>query len=140
MSERPESTESVSIELADLLFELRRRTWTIVRWGPECSPQLIAGTFKWHTCVDVFILRSETDATAYRVPTVDGTGVFNPEAVSYQYHHRPLWTLRAILALPGPEDPGAPYWLELPTYPECGIPEGLEKPVLIRPLSPYPRG
>lgn len=140
MPESPEPTKGVSVELPDLLFELRRRNWTLVRWGPECSPQLIAGTFKWQTCVDVFILRSETDATAYRVPTVDGTDVFNPDAVSYQYHHCPLWTLRAILSLPDPEEPDAPYWLEPPTYPECGIPEGLETPVLIRPLSPYPCG
>lgn len=131
---------SFSLELTELMSELRRRRWTLIRWGTEFSPQLIAATFKWPTCVDVLILRSETDATAYRVPTADGTGVFNPEAVSYQYHHCPLWTLRAILALPDPEEPGAPYWLEAPTYPECGIPDGLEKPVLIRPLSPYPRG
>ncbi len=95
----------------------------------------MAAMFKHQTCADVFILRSEHQATAYRVPTLDDTGVFNPQNVTYQYHANPLWTLRAILALPAPGHPDAPIGIEVPAN-ECFLPEKLPQPTLIRPLSP----
>ncbi|MGI8313348.1 hypothetical protein [Saccharopolyspora hattusasensis] len=129
-------TATLSLELKDLLSELRRRNWTLIRWGPEDSPQLWAAMFKWLDCADVFILRSEAKANAYRVPTPDGDGIFNPGRVFYQYHASPLWTLRAILALPEPRHPEAPTGIE-GAAPECLLPERLSKPVVLRPLSPY---
>lgn len=120
-------------ELKDLLNELRRRKWTLIRWGPERLPQLMAGMYRWQACADVLILRDESHATGYRVPTMDDTGVFNPERVTYQYHAPPLWALRAILGLPEPGEPEAPMAIEAPDTP-CYLPEDLPQPVLIRPL------
>lgn len=138
MSVHGELASSHVLEIDELLVELRRRHWTLVRWGDEKDPALLAAVLKWDTCVDVLIMRNSEQATAYRVPATSDD-VFNPEVVSYQYHASPLWTLRAILALPAPGRIGAPYRIERPKYPECFIPENLPRPVLIRPLSPYPR-
>ncbi|ASU80020.1 hypothetical protein CDG81_19090 [Actinopolyspora erythraea] len=126
--------ETFSLELKDLLNELRRRHWTLIRWGPEDGPCLMAAMFKWQACADVLILRDEHQATGYRVPTMDDSGVFNPDRVSYQYHASPLWTLRAILGLPEPGQPGSPMALETPAS-ACFVSEDLPKPVLIRPLG-----
>ncbi|NYH78430.1 hypothetical protein FHR84_001755 [Actinopolyspora biskrensis] len=126
--------ERFSLELEDLLKELRRRRWTLIRWGPERQPQLMAAMFKRQSCADVLILRDEHRATGYRVPTMDDTGVFNPERVSYQYHSSALWALRAILGLPEPGEPGAPMALEAPDVP-CFLPDDLPQPVIIRPLG-----
>jgi hypothetical protein len=60
---------------------------------------------------------------------------FNPEMVVYQYHQSPLWSLRAILALPVPGSPEAPTRLERPKHPECFISDDLPTPVVIRPLG-----
>lgn len=139
MTGKLEPSEHFSLELRDLLSELRRRQWTLIRWGDADAPSLLAAMFKWPTCADVLILRNEHHATVYRVPTFDDAGVFNPTVVSYQYHSSPLWALRAILALPAPGEPGAPMGIETPKYPECFIPERLPRPVLIRPLSQYSR-
>ncbi|MEV0050589.1 hypothetical protein AB0H34_08870 [Saccharopolyspora shandongensis] len=129
-------SESLSLELKELLTELRLRGWTLIRWGPENTPQLMASMFQHpQDCADVFILRSQDQATAYRVPTPDSAGLFNPQAVAYQYHAPPLWTLRAILALPAPTHPQAPFCIQEPAH-ECFLPERLARPVLIRPLSP----
>ncbi|WP_019852983.1 hypothetical protein [Actinopolyspora mortivallis] len=126
--------EPFSLELKDLLNELRRRKWTLIRWGPEHEPQLMAAMFRWQSCADVLILRSEEQASGYRVPTLDDRGIFNPDHVSYQYHASPLWTLRAILGLPEPGQPGSPLALEYPVR-ECFVPEYLPRPVLVRPLG-----
>lgn len=118
-----------SLELEELLTELRRRRWTLIRWGPEHAVDLLAATFRWDDCTDVLILRNNEHATAYRVP--NSAEVFNPEVVWYQYHNNPLWTLRAILSLPVPEESARV--LETPR--QCRIPGNLPKPTLIRPLS-----
>ncbi|RZS37898.1 hypothetical protein EV193_105458 [Herbihabitans rhizosphaerae] len=131
--------ETFSLELDDLLSELRRRHWTLIRWGPQDAPYLVAAIFKWQMCADVLILRGETAATAYRVPTLDDAEIFSPTGVSYQYHHSPLWALRSILSLPAPGAPGAPVGMETPKQPECSVPENLPRPVVVRPLSPYAR-
>jgi hypothetical protein len=126
-----------SLELDDLLAELRRRRWTLIRWGPADAPDLVAAFFRWDTCADVLILRTEDDATGYRVPTGDDAEMFNPRVISYQYHNNPLWTLRAMLSLPAPT---APYAMETPKRPECVIPGNLAAPVVIRPLALSPGG
>jgi hypothetical protein len=128
---------SFSLELEDLLSELRRRRWTLLRWGPKDAPDLVAALFSWDACTDVLILRNANYATGYRVPTDRDAEVFNPWAVLYQYHNNPLWTLRAMLSLPAPGTPDAPHAMEVPKRPECFIPDNLPKPILIRPLSAY---
>lgn len=126
------------LELNDLLAELRRRGWTLILWGPRTSPELMGAMFRWPDCADVLLLRGDHQATAYRVPTPHrDSDTFNPELVSYQYHQCPLWTLRAILSLPRPGQPGAPTHLEHPKSPECFLPEHLPHPILIRPLSTH---
>lgn len=112
-------------------MELRRRRWTLVRWGPEHALELVAAYFRWRTCTDVLLLRGADSATGYRVPTTGGE-IFNPTVVAYQYHDNPLWTLRAMLSLPAP---GELSTLETPMRPECFIPNDLPQPVLLRPLS-----
>lgn len=130
--------EQVSEELKELLSELRNRHWTLLIWGGKKMPELIASMFKYldSAVADVLLLRSRSNATAYRVPAVDGASVFNPERVMYQYHATALWTLRALLSLPAPGKPGAPIGFEHP-MPECFIPDGLPPPMIIRPLSPF---
>ncbi|GAA5110504.1 hypothetical protein GCM10025762_18440 [Haloechinothrix salitolerans] len=126
------------LQLDDLLTELRRRKWTLFRWGEPAAPTLVAAVHQWDTCADVLILRSEDDATAFRVPTTQGSKPFAPEKVTYQYHSNALWTLRAILALPTPGSTGAPATIETP-HANCCVPDRLPRPALIRPLSPHPR-
>jgi hypothetical protein len=121
--------------LDDLLGELRRRRWTLVRWGEPDRPALLAAAFTWVAYWDVLILRSEEQASGYRAPRAEGLEAFNPEMVVYQYHQSPLWSLRAILALPVPGSPEAPTRLERPKHPECFISDDLPTPVVIRPLG-----
>jgi hypothetical protein len=128
-----------TLGLNDLLSELRRRQWTLIRWGPEDAPALLAAVFRGDSYTDVLILRNAEQATGYRLPMFPESDIFNPHTVAYQYHSTPLWTLRAMLALPAPGKSGAPMLTEQPKYPECFIPEELPRPLLIRPLSPYPR-
>ena len=136
----PHGSHRDVLELQDLFGELRRRGWTLILWGPRTSPSLMGAMFQWRDCADVLLVRSQHRATGYRVPTPRGGGeVFNPDVVLYQYHQSPLWTLRAMLSLPRPGIPGAPVTAETPKAPECFLPENLPRPVLIRPLSPYPR-
>ncbi|WP_246025115.1 hypothetical protein [Saccharopolyspora antimicrobica] len=125
-------TES-SLTLEDLLTELRKRGWTLVRWGPLEAPELLAAMYHRATSADVFILRSKDDATAYRCPIIGDSPVFCPPVVAWQYHGKPSWTLREVLALEEPGKPGAPMNIEAP-HPKCTIPPGLPKPVNIRPL------
>ncbi|NKQ55622.1 hypothetical protein HFP15_22315 [Amycolatopsis sp. K13G38] len=127
-----------SLQLDDLLTELRRRHWTLFRWGEANAPTLIAAVQQWDACADVLILRSEDDATAFRVPDAQGSNVLVPEKVSYQYHASALWTLRAILSLPTPDSTAAPTTIETP-HAKCRVPEGLPRPIVIRPLSPHPK-
>lgn len=135
----PHSARQDVLELEDQLSELRRRQWTLILWGPRESPALMGAMFQWRDCADVLLVRNDRQASGYRIPTVHGGEVFNPESVLYQYHQSPLWTLRAILSLPHPGMSSAPIGIERPKYPECFIPDDLPNPVLIRPLSTCPR-
>lgn len=120
--------------LADLLRELRRRRWTLYLFGPEDRPELYAATFQWATCADVIILRSEDDATAYRVPTYQNTDVFLPTLVSWQYHSAAVWALRAVLTIGAPGQADAPFELLKP-HPKCLIPIEIRRPVTVRPTG-----
>jgi len=118
--------------LDELLTELRLRRWTLFRWGEADDPALVAALYKWRGSADVIILRRNRTATGYRAPTPDDAEILRPRVVSFQYHGPPLWTLRAILTLsaPGPGDTHT----ELP-HRDCRIPDGLPKPIVIRPLG-----
>ncbi|WP_170837317.1 hypothetical protein [Actinopolyspora xinjiangensis] len=94
----------------------------------------MAAMFKRQSCADVLILRDVSRATGYLVSTMDESGMFNPERISYQYHASPLCALRATLGFPEPGQPGAPMALEAPDTP-CFLPEDLSRSVLIRPLG-----
>lgn len=129
------------LELHALLSELRRRGWTLVLWGPQHAPELMGAVLRWQYVTDVLLIRNVCDATGYRVPTHrESDVIFNPDVVLYQYHQSPLWTLRAMLALPPPGTPNAPTEEETPKSPECFLQEGLSHAMHTRPLSPSWRG
>lgn len=123
-----------SLSLDDLLGELRRRKWMLYLFGPNERPDLYAATFQWAACAEGFILRSENDATAYRVPTYPNTDVFSPGIVSWQYHGDPEWTLRAVLTIGVPGQADAPFEFLQP-HPLCRIPIEIRRPATIRPTG-----
>jgi hypothetical protein len=123
-----------SLGLEDLLDELRRRRWTLYIYGPKVAPELVAAVFNWNGCADVLLLRSEKDATAYRVPSSPGAEVFNPSVVAWQYHSSALWTLRAILTLDPPGHRCAPTQVLVPDG-RCFLPEERRRQMTIRPTS-----
>ncbi|HEU5474170.1 MAG TPA: hypothetical protein VFV67_26285 [Actinophytocola sp.] len=95
------------------------------------GPDVVAGVFKWNECADVYVLQDCEHAHAYRLPTrATEDDVFAPAKVLWWYGACPVWTLRALLTLPGPEDPEAPADLE-PAPPGAGVP-GERMPVRMR--------
>ncbi|MEV5536029.1 hypothetical protein AB0L13_04165 [Saccharopolyspora shandongensis] len=74
-------SEPLSLELKELLTELRLRGWTLIRWGPENAPQLMASMFQHpQDCADVFILCIQEPAR----------GCFLPEKLARPVLIRPL--------------------------------------------------
>ncbi|HKN51002.1 MAG TPA: hypothetical protein VJX66_00810 [Amycolatopsis sp.] len=136
----PASCDYGDLGLEELLNEVRRRKWVLHLFGGRESPEIYAAVFQWETCADVVILRDEDHATAFRVPTFPGTDVFDPGVVTWQYHATPVWTLRAVLALPAPGESGAPLQALRPQA-DCRIPIELRQGVTIRPTgTPWWRG
>ncbi|MDV6012422.1 hypothetical protein [Haloechinothrix sp. LS1_15] len=129
----PDAVTLRSWSLEELLGELRRRRWTLLRWGSPVNPELLAAIAERHGCADVVILRAEEDATGYRATSWGASSVLTPRTVSYQYHATAVWTLRAMLALPSPGAEGAPMAVETP-HPRCSVPDCLPPPIVIRPL------
>ena len=121
------------LPLDELLTELRLRRWTLYRWGRADDPELVAATFDWGSCADVLVLRRDETASGHRTLTFEGADPLRPAAVLFQYHAVALWTLRAMLALPPPGHPGAPADVQTP-HRLCGVPDGLPRPLVIRPL------
>lgn len=126
--------ELIPQELKGMFRELRMRHWTLILWGGKAAPELYASMFRYPAHADVLLLRNRDDATAYRVPVVGETSVFNPRMVVYQFHSSALWTLRAIMRLPAPGEPYSPMIMEEPRA-KCLIPDDLPQPVIVRPLS-----
>ena len=79
----------------------------------------------------MLILRGEHDASAYRMPTFPDTDHFAPTLVCWQYHATAMWTLRAVLTLEDPGDPGAPTAILRPAA-GCFIPAEVRRPVTVR--------
>lgn len=115
-----------------LLTELRRRRWNLHIFGPTDAPHIVGAVLQWETCADVVILRGEHDASAYRLPTFADTDVFAPELVSWQYHACAAWTLRAVLTIASPGQPGAPMAIER-AAPRCTVPTQERRPMTLRP-------
>lgn len=118
-----------------LLTELRRRRWNLHIFGPQDAPHIVGAVLRWRTCADVVILRGEDDASAYRLPTFDDTDVFEPLLVSWQYHAGAAWTLRAVLTIAAPGQPGAPLAVER-AAPGCTVPSETRRSMTLRPLWP----
>lgn len=125
------------LSLDEMLVELRIRRWTLIRWGSEHDPALVAATFTWHRYVDVLILRPDRTASGYRTALTPDLDVLRPNLVTFQYHGRALWVLRAVLTLTPPDD--TPAHIERP-HTSCQVPEQLPRPVVIRPLGVSGRG
>lgn len=119
-------------DLDELLVELRLRHWMLHFFGPRGDLRAIGAVYQWETCADILILRTEDDASAFRVPTFPDTDVFEPAMVSWQYHASAMWTLRAVLTLEAPGTPGAPLGVLRPAK-CCTVPVAERMPVTIHP-------
>jgi hypothetical protein len=101
---------AVMDELDLLLDEVGRRgfTWHQFRVNHH-GPEVLAGVLRRPSCVDVLVLTGPDTAHAYRIPADAETDIFAPQQVLWWYAgNSPVWTARAILALPSPDDRNAP--------------------------------
>jgi hypothetical protein len=118
------------------IAELSRRRWTHFYFPNREQPRALAGVF-WHTpnLVDVVQIFPDADAFAYRAPIPPNGDPFKPTAVVWTYGGGVIWTIRAVLALPGPGEIDAPTQL-MPPPPMCRVlPElaGRTRGFVIRP-------
>lgn len=123
--------QAAQLSLDQLLGELRLRRWTLHVFGASDAPDLYVASFSWKFRADVFILRSEKSATAFRVAIFPGTDILAPRMVEWQYHGLPDWALRAVLSLAEPGKPGAPSGAET-SHPLCTVPPSLRRDVTTR--------
>lgn len=70
------------------------------RYGPDA----FAGVRRHRDHADVIVFSSAEHAHAYRLPTGADTDVFAPDRVYWWYAASPVWTLRALLSLPEPDE------------------------------------
>lgn len=126
--------DTIPTEVDYLLEELRRRHWTMLRWGPADRPELVAWMFDHGQHTDVVILWSEDRAIGYRAPSVPGETPLDPVVVQYEYHSSALYVLRAMLSLPEPGAQGAPATTHVPR-PDSRVPRDLPRPMVVRPLA-----
>lgn len=94
------------------------------------GPDVLAGVFRYSACADVLVLTGDRYAHAYRLPTGVDTDVFAPSRVFWWYGAGPVWALRALLTLAGPDQPDAPRTLT-PAPPGLGV-RGDRVPVRVR--------
>jgi hypothetical protein len=125
-------------ELDPLMEEAGRRgflwhQFRVDRHGPD----VLSGVFHWADCADVVVLTDELTSHAYRTPTGRVTDVFAPSHVRWWYGRNQaepgismVWVLRALLALPEPDEPGGMLPL-VPAPSGTGI-SGQRVPVRIR--------
>jgi hypothetical protein len=121
-----------SWQVDELLAELARRRWDMYCFGERHHPEAIAAVFAWTSCVDMVMLRSETEVAAYRAPRKADEDPLAPELVVWHYVGPALWTLRAVLALVHPNHPDAPLIMH-PTPAVCRVPEITRRPMTYRP-------
>jgi hypothetical protein len=111
----------------DILLEMagkRGYLWHMFRLDQH-GPEVLAGVIRHRECADVFVLVDAAHAQAYRTPS--DTDIFAPGQVFWWYLASPVWTLRALLTLPPPDEPGT----LVPAPPGLGIP-GDRMPVSMR--------
>lgn len=106
----------------DALLEIAAERGYLLHTGRHSS-EILAGVFQHHDCADVFIFADAEHAYAYRLPTGTDTDLFAPTKVYWWYSANPVWTLRALLALPTPDQPDAPHTL-IPTPSGIWVAEG----------------
>lgn len=94
--------------------------WQVFRTDRH-GTEVLAGVRHHSASADVIVLPGADVAHAYRLPAGADTDVFTPARVYWWYGASPVWTLRALLTLPAPDDPGAPRTLH-PAPPGAGIP------------------
>ncbi|GAB3465098.1 hypothetical protein [Actinophytocola sediminis] len=111
------------------------------------GPEVLAGVFQWRACADVLVLVNDSASHAYRTPTSPTTDVFAPTHVHWWYggtlDHQGktlpgvgmVWVLRALLTLPGPNEPAAQFPL-VPAPKGTGV-QGARVPVRIRRRNIY---
>jgi hypothetical protein len=119
-------------ELDELLDRMGRQRFLSYAFRPDRDgPEVAAFVHYWAGgTADVAIVFDEARASAFRTAG-SGADVFAPELVSWWYASKPVWTLRALLALPEPGHPDEPVELMHPP-PECVLPAGRRMPVLVR--------
>lgn len=107
-------------ELEALLEEAGRRGYLWYQFRPDHhGPDVLAGVYRWNHCSDVVVLTDERSTHAYRTPTGPAVDVFAPSHVHWWYGRSDgsvpgtvlpgismVWTLRALLTLPAPGEPG----------------------------------
>lgn len=98
--------------------------------GDQHGPDVLAAVYQWESCADVLVLFDDQRAHAYRTPMGAGIDVFSPSHIHWWYGGCAVWTLRALLTLPGPGNPSTMDTL-VPAPPETGI-SGERIPVRIR--------
>ncbi|HEU5471099.1 MAG TPA: hypothetical protein VFV67_10630 [Actinophytocola sp.] len=120
-------------ELDELLVRLGRQRFTEHAFRVDHhGPDILAFVRDWGAgTADVVILFDERVAWAYRTATGPDIDVFAPELVSWWYGSCPVWTLRAVITLPGPGHPEAPNQLLNPP-PGYGLPKTGRMPVRVR--------
>jgi hypothetical protein len=124
-------TTATVTELDALLEQAGKRGFVWHLFRPDHhGPEVLAGVFQWADCADVVVLSDPMHAHAYRVPTDDSADVFAPARVLWWYGQSPVWTLRALLALPSPDHPQAPRTLTAAPQ-GTGVP-GDRRPVRMR--------
>jgi hypothetical protein len=96
-------------ELDELLACLGRQRFAQYAFHVDHhGPDILAFVHDWGGIADVVILFDEAVACAHRTATGPGVDLFAPELVSWWYSSSPVWTLRAMIALPQPGQPDAP--------------------------------
>jgi hypothetical protein len=119
-------------ELDELLGRIGRQRFLAHAFRSDHNgPDALAFVHRWPDgTADVVILFDGERASAFRTAGT-GADVFAPELVSWWYASKPVWTLRALIALPEPGHPDEPVELRRPP-PECILPEDIRMPVRVR--------
>lgn len=98
--------------------------------GDQHGPDVLAAVYQWETCADVLVLYDGQRAHAYRTTSGSDVDVLAPSHIWWWYGGCAVWTLRALLTLPAPGDPGAPVSV-VPAPPGSGV-VGERVPVRMR--------
>lgn len=84
------------------LTELRRRRWMVYAHGDRTAPNVLGAVYHRDRCADVVIMHGHDRAFAYRTPTSEDGGVFDPQWVYWWFAHGAVATLHAVLTLAPP--------------------------------------